>query len=1323
MKNRIISLLMAVVLIFTFAVPAVTPAQAVAGAASTVDSQLQEEVDALLASKHKLTYNADGSFRVMVIADVHMTLRANATNQQAIRDRIALLVDRENPDLVIFTGDNIVYAYDEATLRDCLDNVVGYLEEKQIPWCHVWGNHDEEYGMTKAEQMAIYQSYDYCISKSGLEDITGNGNYVLGVYKADGSLGSVVYCLDSGMYFNNVYDYIREDKIAWYKETSETLQQYNGGKVVPGIMAFHIPLLETQEIYLNREDPSVVTEWDGAKNSPIASSTVDTNLLETILERGDVKAILNGHDHTNTYTLNYKGAVKLAACPTLSPPSMAVNGTEDTWGARILDLNTNTVGTNIPTYISYVVDKNRATYSILPDNATLNYTATEIGKATFTDLSGGAISGTLTMNLVNGKGANGSDAIELVRGTTRANFDITMEITNKGKLGNNKYLKVWVDFTNVDFRKANFGLVSEGVVYNTDKADLATPFYYLADGSTQWQTLSHGADGCFGAGDSGSQSVAGLKGYLAFPIENFRNGSTSLTKDSPITGLYFWGSIKDVAQLGKAFYFDDFRLAVNYATDISTNDTLDTITKNTCTGEVNAYCAICGTEKTWTPLSAISTDTDMGAEEGKHYHYYLTGDVTSSAIYTVQGTLENGSDNNANAQPITVCLNLNGHNVTNTAGTVFKVSDYSVMNILGTGNIIGGATTALMVQTATVNLHGAVTIKMAKNVVASTAVVLVGNSSTSDATSTTPYLYMYDNAVIDGEKTSRGIWLNSSKSDSGVWMYGGTVRNGTGDYGGNIRVQKGVLYIYGGTVNGGTAVNGGNIILNSANGRLVFVDGVISKGTANVNSEGGGGYGGNIWVMNGASVTMGLANTVTNPTVKDGSAEAGGANIALNRAGSSFTMYNGLIDSTESTGSNNGKNIYAFATIDGLYLLGGTINHASSGSNIYVAKNAADVTIDLGGGAKVGQVVVVSGASYPTITVKKGFTGNLTLRHFTQSILDGYGPGCNIPGLFAETDYANTGTIKCTGGNSVTPWAYNGKFYGKANVGVNNYDNNYTHTGLNGSITTVQEALDLYQSKTNPAFVRLGDNLTLLDLSDFEGHVEIGLNKKRIEKLIIGPKAEVEIWCSGTGSVGTIVNNGGTLQDVSHSAAGTTFMLIPTGANGTSEYKAYAITANIKAYLRSGRETLAFQAEVGAVKTSSVSASLAVQLAEKIEDAGIIIVGGNGREMVSFAENDWAIQHGAMTTIRSGSAIFDDARVALYSSNTNWWDQEITAITYIKVNGTVYECRHKTVTYLDAVMALYGGTGENATMVQNMVNNSASKGVYEAYFAENAPTA
>jgi hypothetical protein len=103
--------------------------------------------------------------------------------------------------------------------------------------------------------------------------------------------------------------------------------------------------------------------------------------------------------------------------------------------------------------------------------------------------------------------------------------------------------------------------------YRSDDADYITSFYYLPDGATslaQAQTLKLGTDGCFGSGDSGSQNMEVTKGYFAFPLEYFLMGSTKLTKDTPITGLYFYASLKNNSKyFNVPYFFDDARLVVD----------------------------------------------------------------------------------------------------------------------------------------------------------------------------------------------------------------------------------------------------------------------------------------------------------------------------------------------------------------------------------------------------------------------------------------------------------------------------------------------------------------------------------------------------------------------------------------------------------------------------------------------------------------------------------------------------------------------------------------------------------------------------------------
>ncbi len=298
------------------------------GACTPQKSETQIKVEAQLESKKKLVFGENGQFKALVVADVH----AVGTLPENVQTNIRTLVDRENPDLVIFTGDNTICSNEEQ-LRAALDSMVGYIEDKQIAWCHVYGNHDHEGGMSKEEMQPIFESYDYCVSKWGDTAISGVGNYVLPVYKRDGEIGSLVWCLDSGNYLseedkasllpvespdflgmpNSPYDYIKADQIHWYYSTSLLFEEYFQKKI-PSLMAFHIPLQETYYAWQNRLG---LSNWTGEKNETVGASLVNSGLFYSLTERGDVKAVVNGHDHINDFMVEYKG-IKLCYSPNVS---------------------------------------------------------------------------------------------------------------------------------------------------------------------------------------------------------------------------------------------------------------------------------------------------------------------------------------------------------------------------------------------------------------------------------------------------------------------------------------------------------------------------------------------------------------------------------------------------------------------------------------------------------------------------------------------------------------------------------------------------------------------------------------------------------------------------------------------------------------------------------------------------------------------------------------------------------------------------------------------------------------------------------------------
>ena len=130
-----------------------------------------------------------------------------------------------------------------------------------------------------------------------------------------------------------------------------------------------------------------------------------------------------------------------------------------------------------------------------------------------------------------------------------------------------RYLRVWVDFMGIDFRKACFGFVTKyDELYSTDDIDGRTdlPFYCLAEGETEWKTMYHGTDGCFGAAQS--SSVQDFKGWLAFPTADFaeRTGSGSTFDSRSIKAVYMYFDLSSDDMLGTPFYLDEIALVDDY---------------------------------------------------------------------------------------------------------------------------------------------------------------------------------------------------------------------------------------------------------------------------------------------------------------------------------------------------------------------------------------------------------------------------------------------------------------------------------------------------------------------------------------------------------------------------------------------------------------------------------------------------------------------------------------------------------------------------------------------------------------------------------------
>ena len=327
-------------------------------------------------SAEKLQFDKDGNFRIMQISDIQDGTVLTPATKTFIRD----VVIAEQPDLIVLTGDNIsagsatvgIHAIDLQLVKHGIDNFMSVFEEIGIPVAIVFGNHDAEEIVTKEEQMEFYSTYDCCIAVDEGEALYGCGTYNVPIYSsADASkVAYNLWMVDSNMYDENGYDHVHQDQLDWYVKTSNELKEQNGGKAVPSMMFQHIIVNEIydvlSEIPAAEKDKYEHVESDGKyyafksenyktgeiNESPCPPSK-NGGQFETVKNQGDVVAMFFGHDHKNTFEVEYQG-IDLINSPTSGFGSYG----DHNRGVRIIDIKENSTEykTEIVKYLDFYAD-------------------------------------------------------------------------------------------------------------------------------------------------------------------------------------------------------------------------------------------------------------------------------------------------------------------------------------------------------------------------------------------------------------------------------------------------------------------------------------------------------------------------------------------------------------------------------------------------------------------------------------------------------------------------------------------------------------------------------------------------------------------------------------------------------------------------------------------------------------------------------------------------------------------------------------------------------------------------------------------------------
>lgn len=269
----------------------------------------------------------NGFFKLMQIAD---TQEVSFVSPDTVR-LIELALDREQPDLVVFTGDQIK-GYSSTFLGDTMKKIdrtlsalLAPLEARGVPFCVTFGNHDDNCGVANHLQMPLYAKHKGFIQGRPRSD-TDQGTFSLQIFDSDNRTPAFcLYLIDSGKKQAGAYPPVTKEQIAWYRNERDRLFSENG-RYLPALVFQHIPLPEYFNVLVHAEKTQkgaveafgahkgefyvlpqdAVARGDFLLEAPAAAEW-DGGEFAALKEKGDVLGVFAGHDHNNSFVLPYQG--------------------------------------------------------------------------------------------------------------------------------------------------------------------------------------------------------------------------------------------------------------------------------------------------------------------------------------------------------------------------------------------------------------------------------------------------------------------------------------------------------------------------------------------------------------------------------------------------------------------------------------------------------------------------------------------------------------------------------------------------------------------------------------------------------------------------------------------------------------------------------------------------------------------------------------------------------------------------------------------------------------------------------------------------------
>lgn len=245
-----------------------------------------------------IKFNTERECKIIQFTDIHYDSQRPENSDKSLK-MMDLVLDKERPEVVIFTGDVVV---GKNTENDW-DEVLRPVNSRNIPFAIALGNHDDEQGLTISEIYQLMSKYPLCLNSA--KKAKDNHDDVIKVMSSDSdSVKALLYVFYSNSYstINDVkgYGWLTPQQISNYNKTSNKFKRKNNDVSLPSLAFLHIPLPEYSKAYDQKSCTGVKLEKE-------CSPQINTGLFASMKINGDVMGVFCGHDHNNDYLAELEG--------------------------------------------------------------------------------------------------------------------------------------------------------------------------------------------------------------------------------------------------------------------------------------------------------------------------------------------------------------------------------------------------------------------------------------------------------------------------------------------------------------------------------------------------------------------------------------------------------------------------------------------------------------------------------------------------------------------------------------------------------------------------------------------------------------------------------------------------------------------------------------------------------------------------------------------------------------------------------------------------------------------------------------------------------